>query len=119
MTPILIVEDDHSNSALLQAIVEGLGYTTFIAEDAEQVFAYLGKNRPSAILMDLRIPGSLDGIALTHELRNSWHLRDVPIIAVTASDILPDQLRAAGFVGYHRKPVDFRALGAQLNAMLN
>jgi len=112
MSKILIVEDDKANSVLLSSLLEIYGYESEAVSSAAETIAYVERECPRAILMDLRIPGS-DGVTLTRQLKTDTRLSDVPVIAVTAKQFLPgeeDELRSAGFAGYVPKPVDFQSL---------
>jgi len=87
------------------------GFDVRTAENAEQALQSLERSVPSMILMDIQMPG-MDGLSLTRHLRRDWDssLRNVPIVALTASAIKGDEqiARAAGCDGYITKPIDTR-----------
>jgi CheY-like chemotaxis protein len=69
--------------------------------------------------MDLSLP-KLDGLAATRRIRQNPHLRQVPIVAVSAhdtADFHADAL-AAGCNDYVTKPIDFDQLEALLQRLL-
>ena len=116
---ILIVEDDAESRMLEHDILTYHGYRVLEAETAEAGLTLARKARPALILMDIRLPG-MDGIAALRELRADVETRDVPVIAVTASAMNQDrrQITAAGFNGYHGKPIDVIELVASIRELL-
>ena len=106
---ILLVDDSVHNSKLTQFLLRQSGFEVGTAENAEQALSALEQHVPDLILMDIQLPG-MDGLALTRHLRRDSSLRDVPIVAFTASAIKGDEeiARAAGCDGYITKPIDTR-----------
>lgn len=116
---ILIVEDDAESRMLERDILTYNGYRVLEAETAEAGLKLAREARPALILMDIRLPG-MDGIAALRELRADAATCDVPVIAVTASAMNQDrrQIKAAGFNGYHGKPIDIVELVASIREIL-
>ena len=106
---ILLVDDSLHNLKLTQFLLRQGGFEVGTAENAEQALNALEQHVPDMILMDIQLPG-MDGLALTRHLRRDASLRDVPIVAFTASAIKGDEeiARAAGCDGYITKPIDTR-----------
>ncbi|TMH32834.1 MAG: response regulator [Betaproteobacteria bacterium] len=116
---ILIVEDDAESRMLERDILTYSGYRVLEAETAEAGLKLAREARPALILMDIRLPG-MDGIAALRELRAEPATCDVPVIAVTASTMSQhrSQIVAAGFSGYHSKPIDIVELVASIRDVL-
>jgi CheY-like chemotaxis protein len=74
---------------------------------------------PDVILMDIALPG-MDGLSLTRLLKADARLREVPVVALTASAMKGDEQRAldGGCDGYIAKPIDTRRLAEQVAAFL-
>jgi two-component system cell cycle response regulator DivK len=108
---ILLVDDSLANLKLTRFLLMEDGFEVRTAENAEQAIQALERSVPDMILMDIQMPG-MDGLALTRHLRRDWDgsLRNVPIVALTASAIKGDEqiARAAGCDGYITKPIDTR-----------
>lgn len=119
MKKVLIVDDEPGNLKLIVYIVERLGYEVVATEDGEAVFSLIEEHHPDLILMDLRLRGELDGTDLAVIIRQEME-SDLPIIAVTAADILYDEdtVMRSGFNAYFKKPIDPRALGSLLTQYL-
>jgi CheY-like chemotaxis protein len=112
---ILIVDDHPINLKLAADVLSMAGYRVSTASNAEQALTLLHDQRPDAILMDIAMPG-MDGLELTRLLRRDSRLTGVPIIALTASAMKGDDIRAieAGCNGYITKPIDTRRLPDQV-----
>jgi two-component system cell cycle response regulator DivK len=106
---ILLIDDCAQNLKLTEFLLRQEGFEVGIAENADQALSALEECLPDMILMDIQLPG-MDGLALTRHLRRDDTLRDVPIVAFTASAIKGDEeiARAAGCNGYITKPINTR-----------
>ncbi len=104
---ILYVEDNPGNRMLIRRLLLAAGYELLEAENAAAMWAWLEKEQPDLILMDLHLPG-VDGFTLTRQVRADPRYAHIPIVALTA-DVLrdtPQRCREAGCVGYITKPID-------------
>ena len=119
MTSVLIVEDNPRNLKLVRDVLGHAGYATLEAVDAESGLALARDRRPDLVLMDINLPGMTGVEALAH-LRADAATAAIPVAALTAYAMKDDRARilAAGFDGYLEKPVDVRALPAQVEALL-
>lgn len=115
---ILIVEDDSIVAFDLQRIVLGLGYEVIgLVTLGREAVAIAAAQTPAAVLMDIALGGSLDGIQTAQLIKKQ---ADVPIIFVTAySD--PKTLQRAKLVdpfGYVLKPFDDEIIRVTLEMAL-
>lgn len=110
---ILIVDDSQDQQVLLRAILGKAGYTDLQSvESAQAAFLLLnmdGEAPPSQIdlvLMDVLMP-ELDGVEACRQIKSRQHLRDIPIIMVTAKSDLSNlqEAFAAGAIDFITKPV--------------
>ena len=71
-------------------------------------------------MMDIQLPG-ISGIEALQRLRADPVTRPIPVIAVTASVMTQDKTRimAAGFDGYHGKPISVRQRLATVREILD
>jgi two-component system NtrC family response regulator len=53
---ILIIDDELALGEVVQEFLEGIGYETFVAIDAQQGLAIAQEERPSVILLDVLMP---------------------------------------------------------------
>ena len=117
--PILIVDDNPSNTKLLVFLLQAKGYDVRSAANADEALAVIAEHRPRLILMDIQLPG-MDGLTLTRQLKADPTTRDISIIAATAYAMRGDEerARAAGCDGYITKPIDTRQLPADIARFL-
>mgnify|MGYP000940188686 FL=1 len=110
---ILIVDDSLDHFALLRSILTKAGHSQILgAESAQAAFSILNPDgMPSTtdidlILMDVLMP-EIDGVQACRRIKQHSHLRDIPIIMVTAKNDLENLQDAfsAGAMDYINKPV--------------
>ena len=120
MPTILIVEDNPRNLKLVRDVLSHAGYDTLEAADAEAGLALARERCPDLVLMDINLPG-MTGIEALAQLRADASTASIPVAALTAYAMKDDRARilASGFDGYLEKPVDVRALPAQVAALLS
>lgn len=110
---ILIVDDSTDHYALLRSILTKAGHHQILgAESAQAAFSMLNLDGIQSatdidlILMDVLMPG-IDGVQACRRIKQQTHLRDIPIIMVTAKSDLENLHEAfsAGAMDYINKPV--------------
>ncbi len=105
---ILIAEDNDDFREALQIVfsTEFVGAVIECVADGAAAFAAFDRNRPSVVILDLRMPG-LDGLQLTTLFRERDPLATIPIIVLTASGGADEwrQLAAQGADRLLVKPV--------------
>jgi CheY-like chemotaxis protein len=103
---ILIVEDNPDNMLTVKALLAD-NYSIIEAENGHQAVEQAQKHHPNLILMDIALPG-IDGIEAFKAIRASENLKDIHIIALTASAMTSDRetILTHGFDAYIAKPID-------------
>ncbi|MDE6560381.1 MAG: response regulator [Muribaculaceae bacterium] len=101
---IMVVEDNDSNSQLLQEMLADR-FDIVTAKDGAESITIFARETPDLVLMDINLPIK-DGYQATEEIRRLS--KTVPIIAVTAYAQQSDRRKVmdSGFDGYLSKPVD-------------
>jgi signal transduction histidine kinase/CheY-like chemotaxis protein len=89
---ILIVEDDTALRELLRRTLEHEGWLVQEAATGRQALDYIAKHQPALILLDLMLP-EVDGVQVIDELRSTASGATIPIIVLTAKDLLPIERR--------------------------
>ena len=108
---ILAVDDDPIILALVEEFVNASGdHTLVTATSAVHALEYIEQSQEApfdCFFFDIQMPG-FDGIELTARVRQQDHLRDVPIIMLTAlaDKNYIDAAFAAGATDYVTKPFD-------------
>jgi two-component system cell cycle response regulator DivK len=104
---VLIVEDNEKNLKLVRDLLQYSGYKTIESVTAEDGIKLALEKQPALVLMDIQLPG-MNGIDALAQLRNNPETANIPVIAVSASAMTDDeqQIMAAGFNAYLRKPIE-------------
>jgi two-component system cell cycle response regulator DivK len=109
---IVYVEDNAANFALVRKILEhDGGYRVLGATTGEEGLELIERERPALVLLDLDLPG-ISGIEVAARLKSDERLRDIPLVAVTASVMKRerDAAIAAGCARFVEKPFDIHLL---------
>ena len=108
---VLLVDDFEDSRFSLSKLLEIEGYEVLEAGDGAQAVELALDRKPDLILMDLSLP-IIDGLSATRQIRQNEAMKSVPIIALTAHDVVDFQAKAkdAGCTDYATKPVDFNLL---------
>jgi CheY-like chemotaxis protein len=119
--PILIVEDDVD---LRETLCSALGlYDLQVVgvKDGDEALDFLVfQSAPAAIILDLRLPGELNGWDLLHWMRRDPDLKDVPVIVVSGAPFERVELTEVHCpVAMMKKPVDPAELLAVLRGAVS
>ncbi len=116
---ILRADDDEDSVEVLTIYLTRHGYRLIVAHDGRAAIDRAIADRPTVIIMDIRMP-DLDGLTAIRELRANPDLARVPIIALTALAMPGDRERclAAGATAYVSKPINLRELVRIIDAHL-
>lgn len=106
---VLIVEDDEDSQYVYRVILENHGFLVATADSGHEGFRLARERHPSAIVMDISIPG-IDGWTLTERLKGDPETAQIPVIVVTAHAFPEDRGRAEGIgcEGFLTKPCEPR-----------
>jgi DNA-binding response OmpR family regulator len=117
---VLIVEDEEHLAAGLRFNLEAEGWKVEIVGDGESALQLLVKEaaRFDAVILDVMLPGGLDGFGVAAELRAQNQF--VPVLMLTARGRPEDVLRGfeAGADDYLPKPFELKILLARLRGLL-
>jgi DNA-binding response OmpR family regulator len=114
---VIVVEDDHNISDLVAMYLGREGFRVLQADDAEHGLAYIDREEPVLLIVDIGLPGALDGLELCRLVRKT---SDVPVIILTARDDEIDRVLGLelGADDYVTKPFSPRELVARVKAIL-
>ncbi|MHB0877594.1 MAG: ATP-binding response regulator [Anaerolineae bacterium] len=95
---VLVVDDDRGFVQLVRRLLSlpGDAYSLQWAYDGEEALAKLRTLTPDVILLDI-VMAPMDGVSLAKAIRKQDRLRQVPLIAVTATAAAGEQARAQQF----------------------
>ncbi|HID63176.1 MAG TPA: response regulator [Anaerolineae bacterium] len=120
MTKVLYVEDHEAQRDIMVQMLELYGYEVDVASNGEEGVKKAQEWRPDIVLMDIRMPGRIDGLVAIRQLRNGPDTADIPIIVVSAWGSAKHKERAlnAGADAHFTKPVTMDELIAAINRHL-
>lgn len=100
---ILLVDDEQDVLRAESLWLNAAGYLTEQVLDGEQAMAAVRRDRPDAIVLDVRMPKK-DGLQVMEELQEHAATQEIPVVMLSAS--LGDEQRAldAGATFFLRKP---------------
>lgn len=119
MNRILIIDDDRTLCALLEASVRAEQLEADSCQTAQQGLALLQANRYQLVVLDVMLPG-MDGIEIVRRLRADADTAKLPIIMLTARQTEMDKVTGldAGADDYITKPFAIEELLARIRATL-
>jgi two-component system phosphate regulon response regulator PhoB/two-component system alkaline phosphatase synthesis response regulator PhoP len=120
MAPVIAALDDEPDILeLLRVNLQKAGYRFEGFQEADDLFRYLAREKPSLILLDLMLPDT-DGLEVCRHIRRSEGLAAIPIIMLTARGDESDKVVGLelGADDYVTKPFSVKELVARIHAVL-
>ncbi len=117
---VLVIDDDESTIELIRVGLRYEGFRVEAAEDGEEGIAAAQRLDPAAVVLDLGLPGSLDGLEVCRRLRQNPTTKHIPILMLTAKSGARDKVLGlnTGADDYLVKPFSFDELVARIRALL-
>ena len=111
---LLVVDDNQTNCELIAEMFAGSHHRLVFGSSGEEAVAKARELKPDVLLLDVRMPG-MDGAEALAEIRQTPGLEFLPVIAVTASNLINEEkVLKDRFSGYVRKPFSQRELFDEL-----
>ena len=114
---IVVVEDDTNIADLVDMYLRGEGFRVIQAGTGEAGLAAIERERPRMAILDVSLPGGMDGLEVCRRVRAS---RSLPVLMLTARDSEVDRVLGLemGADDYVTKPFSPRELVARVKAIL-
>ncbi|MDY6993630.1 MAG: response regulator [Pseudomonadota bacterium] len=115
-TPIILVVDDNlTNLAFLNAILQQDGYHVLLAKSGKDALATAQQEHPDLILLDISMPG-WDGYETCERIKQESELNTIPVLFLSGLNNAEDKVRAfkSGGVDYVHKPFQEEELLARV-----
>ncbi|MEP6620681.1 MAG: sigma-54 dependent transcriptional regulator [bacterium] len=105
MPSVLIVDDEANIRRMVGALLASEGYEVRDAAEGAAGLGAVAESAPDVVLLDLMIPGELDGLATLARLRERWP--DIPVIMMSGKAGLSDAVKATklGAFNFLEKPL--------------
>lgn len=117
---ILVVEDEPQIVKIIRDYLERASYRVLTTDNGEAAVTIARQEQPILVLLDLMLPGEIDGLEICRALRRDRMLSGVPIIMLTARAEEMDRLIGLelGADDYITKPFSPREMVARVKAVL-
>jgi DNA-binding response OmpR family regulator len=109
MARVLLVDDDADGLPIRKLVLERNAHQVMTAADAETARTLFQQTRPDIVILDLRVPGLADGLALIREFRAASPAVRIVVLAGWSAD-LDGRAEAAMVDEILAKPVPSRRL---------
>lgn len=109
MRTILVVDDEASIRESLQGILQDEGYNPVFAEDGEQALAFLNRELPDLVLLDIWMPG-MDGLEVLERIKALYP--DLTVIMMSGHGTIETAVRATkmGAFDFIEKPLSLEKM---------
>ncbi len=106
MKKILIVDDQLEVRELVEITLRSEDYKILQAKNAREAIETVEAEKPDLVIMDIMMPGEIDGLEATRLLKENSQTKDCKIIMLTAKGQTTDLDKGftAGADGYFIKP---------------
>src|SRR5262245_61084592 len=107
---VLVVEDEAIVARDVATQLADLGYEVAgIAATGDEALAQVASTRPDLVLMDIVLPGAIDGVEAAETIRRMF---DIPVVYLTAydDDTILERAKITQPFGYIVKPLQEREL---------
>lgn len=103
---VLVVDDDQDIRRLVMDVLLRAGYRVVEAGDGPSALAAADETRPDLVLLDMTMPGGMDGVAVAREMRTRFAESPIPLVVLSGGRDPADRRRAldAGCSLYLTKP---------------
>ena len=120
MKRILIVDDEEKVRKLVEVTLSVGGLEILHAASGEEALTVARETRPNIILLDIMMPGGLDGFDVCKVLKEDPDTKDIYIIMLTAKGQEADRKRglSLGADDYFVKPFSPMELMDKIDAIL-
>ena len=88
----LIIEDDPDLSVIFAQALQAAEFEAHVIQDGQVALAYLAKNQPVIVVLDLHLPHA-SGDDILHYIRSEARLAQTRVIVATADPLMAESLR--------------------------
>lgn len=119
MRKVLIVDDQADIRRMMKIALQD-DFALLEAEDGATALALIKSDRPDVVLLDVMMPGGMDGLQVLQKVRADPELKDIRIIMVSAKGQVHDYELGmqAGANAYFVKPFSPLQLLAAINQQM-
>jgi PAS domain S-box-containing protein len=116
---ILLVDDDQIQREVSSELLQELGYTVQTAISGEQALEMLSKRQPDLVVLDMVMPGGMDGTDTFKCAREIYPTQKAIIVSGYAESVRATEALRLGAGGFVKKPVTMQALARAVRQVLD
>ncbi|MBI3353374.1 MAG: response regulator [Nitrospirae bacterium] len=119
MQKILIADDEEDIRLIIRLALEDKGYTVLAASNGLEALEKAGSEKVDLIILDAAMP-KMDGYEACRRLKNNPSTKDIPVIFLTAIDVLKDKKKSyrLGAAAFITKPFEINLLIEEIEGAL-
>ncbi len=116
---VLVVEDQDAIRRMIEALMTARGHSVASAATGPKALEMALAHKPDIALLDVNIPGGLDGIEVCRRLRSTPETASTLVVIISAMDDDDTKQRAfdAGATAYYTKPFSPTGLLKEIDAL--
>ena len=113
---ILVADDNTENLRMVSTILLSEGYKLALVHDGDGVLRITDENKIDLILLDILMPGPMNGFQVCRLLKNNIKTKDIPVIFLSARSDGEDIIEGfkIGGADFITKPFDKQELLARV-----
>jgi DNA-binding NtrC family response regulator len=119
MATVLIVDDDRALREGLSETISDLGHRPIAAHSGREALARMSADHIDAVLLDLRMPGDVDGIEFLRRIREQRDCPPVVVLTAFASSENTIEAMRLGAFDHLTKPIGRHDLALLLARMIS
>jgi len=119
---VLIVDDDRDTLDLLRQALTGQGFEVRTTGSGRRAMQLVREDKPDLILLDLKLPGGMDGYQVLTQIKQSEDTANIPVIvvtgSVTAEEVKRRKVLSLGAARFLTKPFEIDDLIGEIRQFL-
>ncbi len=80
---VLVVEDEEALMSTLHDELEEGGFTVEVSVTGEEALRRIDERPPDAIVLDILLPGGVDGMGVLSHLKQNERAREIPVVVLS------------------------------------
>ena len=110
MIKVMLVDDDPEITKYVGQYLKKLGFDTRCAASGEEALKMITKDVPDCILLDIHMPGGIDGVETL--IRVKEINKDIKVVMITGfvEEELESVCKSEGACDFIIKPIDYKSL---------
>ncbi len=100
MKTILIIEDDSLLQKVYQEVLSKSGFDVLTAATGPMGLELIKTHKPSLVLLDVMIPGGMNGFDILEQVKRDPELKDIPIVVISNLDTEKSTAMSIGATDY-------------------